>query len=84
MPGVTIPEPVIIGDVADNEDVPPAGDDFCHIESGDGKTYYCGRRASGETTCQTYNGEAVCPTCGLATCPQCAVMSNLNERLVEP
>lgn len=68
----------------DREDIPPAGDKFCHIESGDGRTYYCGRRATGETTCQMYDGEAVCPTCGLPTCPQCAVMSSLNERLVEP
>ena len=62
-------------------DVPPAGDDLCHIESGDGKTYYCGKPAAGETTCQVFNGEAICPTCGLATCPSCAVMSKLNEQL---
>jgi hypothetical protein len=67
----------------DREDLPPAGDDLCHIESGDGRTYYCGRTATGETTCRMYNGEAVCPSCGLATCPSCAVMSSLNERLVD-
>ncbi len=83
MPAVTIPEPTIISDVTTDDDIPPAGDEFCHIESGDGRTYYCGQRARGETTCQMYNGEAVCPTCGLPTCPQCAVMSSLNERLVD-
>lgn len=65
------------------DDIPPAGDEFCHIESGDGRTFYCGKPATGETTCKMYNGEAVCPSCGLATCPSCAVMSSLNERLNE-
>jgi hypothetical protein len=69
--------------IREGEDLPPAGDNFCHIISGDGRTYYCGQRASGETTCQMYDGEAVCPSCGLATCPTCAVMSSLNERLVD-
>lgn len=62
---------------------PPEDDHLCHIESGDGRTYYCGRGAVGETTCKTYDGEAVCPSCGLPTCPTCAVMSSLNERLIE-
>ncbi len=69
--------------IRDSEGLPPAGDEYCHIEVGDSSTYYCGRPATGETTCQTYNGEAICPTCGLATCPTCAVMSSLNERLVD-
>ena len=70
--------------IRDSEELPPAGDEFCHIESGDDRTFYCGRRVMGETTCKMYNGEAVCPSCGLATCPQCSVMSSLNERLAGP
>jgi len=65
----------------DSDFLPPAEDELCHIESGDGKTYYCGRPMRGETTCQVYKGEALCPTCGNATCPTCAVMSSLNARL---
>ena len=69
--------------IRDLEAVPPAGDSFCHIESGDGMTHYCGRPMSGETTCKMYEGEAICPTCGLPTCPSCAVMSSLHDRLEE-
>jgi len=62
---------------------PPEKDSFCHIESGDGRTHYCGKPMSGETTCKMYQGEAICPTCGLPTCPTCAVMSSLADRLIE-
>jgi hypothetical protein len=73
----------IISDADTIDKPPPSVDEFCHIESGDGRTAYCGHVLPGQNTCQLYNGEALCPSCGLATCPTCAVMSNLNERLLE-
>ena len=56
---------------------------YCHIVDGSGEKAYCGRKQVGDLTCKPYNGEAICPSCGLATCPDCAVMSSLNERLEE-
>lgn len=56
---------------------------YCHIVDGSGEKAYCGRIQLGELTCASYKGEAICPSCGLPTCPTCAVMSSLNERLEE-
>ncbi len=56
---------------------------YCHIVDGSGEKAYCGRLQLGNLTCKPYNGEAICPSCGLPTCPTCAVMSSLNERLEE-
>lgn len=65
----------------DEEAPPPADDEFCHISMSSGITY-CGKRLSGVgVTCKLYEGEAICPTCGKVTCPDCAVRSSLNERL---
>jgi hypothetical protein len=69
---------------AGDEHAPPAGDDeFCHILSGDLRTFYCGRPHSGPARCKIYQGEALCPSCGKPTCPTCAVMSGLDEQLME-
>lgn len=59
-----------------------SGDEFCHILDAEDKPY-CGwaGKNSDEVTCQPYKGEAICPSCGFATCPTCAVMASLNERL---
>lgn len=67
----------------DEEQLPPAEDNFCHIEVYPGKTTYCGKALNDPGTCQLYRGEALCPTCGRPTCPTCAVMSSLNERLID-
>lgn len=56
-------------------------DGYCHIVDADGLTYYCGKPRVGEVACKTYEGEAICPTCGLPTCPTCAVRSDLAVRL---
>lgn len=56
---------------------------YCHIVDGSKEKAYCGRTQLGELTCKPYNGEAICPTCGLPTCPTCAVMCSLDERLDE-
>jgi len=62
----------------------PAEDDLhCHIASGDRRTAYCGCLVEDSPTCQTYDGEGVCPSCGLATCPTCATMSELHWELVK-
>lgn len=56
---------------------------YCHIVESTGEKAYCGRTQLGDLTCKPYNGEAICPSCGLPTCPSCAVMASLNERLEE-
>jgi hypothetical protein len=68
-------------DVGDAKETAPADSErYCHIEYDNGKTY-CGYRPTEPTTCPWYGGEAICPSCGLPTCPTCAVQSSLNERL---
>jgi hypothetical protein len=64
---------------------PPAHHDlFCHISNGgDNRTAYCGAPADGTITCGLYNGESVCPSCGLPMCIRCTTMSSLHERLVD-
>lgn len=65
------------------EKEPTTVDSFCHIVDGSGEKAYCGYIDTGPLTCKPYNGEAICPSCGLPTCPTCAVMASLNERLEE-
>jgi hypothetical protein len=79
------PEIAFDEDVRERESLPPTvdADKFCHIDCGDGRTAYCGHVHRGRLTCKPYNGEAVCPTCGLPTCPTCAVMSGLNLALIK-
>lgn len=74
-----------VGEIVGVEHQEETTDDgkYCHIVDGSGLTAYCGRKQHGELTCKPYNGEAICLTCGLPTCPDCAVMASLNERLDE-
>ena len=67
--------------IDEKEDVTTSGDGFCHIDDGSDLRTYCGRPEAEGITCAPYNGEAICPSCGLPTCPTCAVMASLNDRL---
>ena len=73
---------VLLPEVREEEETTDDGK-YCHIVDGSGEKAYCGRKQVGATTCRYYNGEAICPSCGLPTCPDCAVMASLNERLDE-
>lgn len=66
----------------ETRDVDTTGSEFCHILDASDKNY-CGYVGSTEATCQPYNGEAICPSCGKANCPTCTVMASLNDRLVD-
>lgn len=62
----------------------PPQQEYCHIDDGSGIRFYCGKlNEDFGHTCKPYNGEAICPSCGLATCSTCALMANLNEKLEE-
>ena len=55
---------------------------FCHILLDDDSGYYCGAPGwENGPTCEDYDGEAICPSCGNPTCPCCAQLSDLEERL---
>jgi len=57
-------------------------DSFCHILDGSGTRFYCGRaHPTGRCSCGEYLGEGICPVCGQVTCPQCAVLADLDERI---
>jgi hypothetical protein len=73
-----------IPEVREDEELETTDDGkYCHIVDSSGLQSYCGRTQLGDLTCKPYNGEAICPSCGLATCPECAVLCSLNERLEE-
>lgn len=73
----------VLPEIREEESVETTDDGkYCHIVV-DGEKAYCGRTLLGDLTCEPYKGEAICPSCGFATCPTCAVMSSLNERLDE-
>lgn len=59
------------------------GANYCHIRCGDSSTAYCGHDLGNADTCGLYQGEAICPTCGLPTCSACAVQSSLHERMFD-
>lgn len=59
------------------------GMEFCHIDDGSGEHCYCGAGGTGPSTCEAFDGEAICPQCGLPTCPRCAQLSALEELLDE-
>ena len=59
------------------------GEKFCHIDDGSDLRCYCGYINIGPHTCQPYNGEAICPSCGRVNCPTCIEMASLNDRLVD-
>lgn len=69
----------------ERETAPPKDDGFCHIDDGSAIHYYCGgsNPTPGQFTCPPYKGEAICPGCGRPTCPQCAVMADLANRIEE-
>lgn len=62
----------------------PRSDDleFCHVLLDDESAHMCGRPYFGEPLCPDFDGEAICPGCGLPTCPRCAVLDDLEDRLV--
>ena len=63
----------------------PEKDSYCHILDGSGVRFYCGKpHPSGRYDCKLYEGESLCPSCGQVTCPTCAVMSSLDDRLEDP
>lgn len=61
--------------------------DFCHVFAPDDpmERLYCGAANMGETpACEgEYDGEAICSSCGLPTCPRCAQLSALEDALDE-
>lgn len=60
----------------------PEKDSFCHIDDGSDIRFFCGKlNEGGRYLCKPYMGEAICPSCGNPTCPACAVMADLDERL---
>ena len=68
---------------ADDVEAPPQ-QEYCHIDDGSGIRFFCGKlNEDFGHTCQPYNGEAICPTCGLANCPTCTTTASLEERLEE-
>jgi hypothetical protein len=59
---------------------------FCHIHIGDhdnNGTAYCGVSGLRNFSCRDYDGEAICPDCGNPTCPRCAQLSELEDRMEE-
>jgi hypothetical protein len=73
----------VVEDTTKEVDVPPE-QDYCHIDDGSGLRFFCGKlNEELGHTCQPYDGEAICPTCGLANCPTCTMMASLNDRLVD-
>lgn len=58
-------------------------DSVCHIDDGSGMKALCGCPTPEGLTCPLYSGEALCPGCGLATCPKCIVLSDLENRVAD-
>lgn len=59
--------------------------EFCHILVDDDSVHFCGRPVEeGDLPppCgYDYDGEAICPSCGLPTCPRCAQLSALEDQI---
>lgn len=56
--------------------------EFCHIDDGTETRSICGHDTTIPITCNTiYDGEAICPDCGLPTCPRCAQLEALEYEL---
>jgi hypothetical protein len=58
--------------------------EFCHIACDDEGIYtYCGDGDGDPVTCSPgyYAGEAICPNCGHPTCPRCAQLADLDDRV---
>lgn len=62
-------------------------DQFCHIAyEHDDQRCYCGIIDTGPVTCNGeggWDGETVCPCCGLPVCVTCIRMSNTEDLLEE-
>lgn len=71
---------VVLPDVREEEETTDDGQ-YCHIVDASMERAFCGKKQVGDVTCKPYNGEAICPSCGLPTCPTCAVRHSLSERL---
>lgn len=72
----------VVFDTTQEEELATTDDGkYCHIVDDSGLVAYCGVKQVGDLTCRPYNGEAICPSCGLPTCPDCAVMQSLSDRL---
>lgn len=57
--------------------------EFCHVGDLQTRQAFCGHVMAGDKKpCGDYWGEAICPTCGCATCPVCAVRADLAGRLM--
>lgn len=54
---------------------------LCHVCPFDSETPYCGAGGGTVGACDDYDGEAICPTCGRPTCPRCAQLCDLDDRL---
>jgi len=54
---------------------------FCHIIRDETGTSYCGDNQD-RPTCPPWEGEAICPHCGAVTCPRCAQLADLEDRLL--
>lgn len=80
--GVVVASQILTEGSIEERIAAPPEDKFCHILDAEDNPY-CGFSGvrNGEVSCAPYNGEALCPTCGHPTCPSCAVMSSLNDRL---
>lgn len=78
-------QPVVAPSVPSIEDMV-----FCHLvppwDETTGMRALCGATPGDfqeSVTCDgTYAGEAICPGCGHPTCPRCAVLSDIEERLL--
>lgn len=72
---VTSAEPTFFGSLAD--------DGLCHIVPHDAPPSapaYCGYTTN-DIHPGEYDGAAICPQCGLPTCPKCAMLCDLEDRL---
>jgi hypothetical protein len=61
--------------------------ELCHIVANDEPQTFCGLdcgdgNGGGLTPCGYYEGQAICPGCGRPTCPRCAQLASLADRLV--
>lgn len=60
---------------------------FCHIAyAHDEQRCYCGIVENGPVTCNDaggWDGETVCPCCGLPVCVTCIRLANLEDQLEE-
>lgn len=77
---MNIEQPTVAPSVPSLDDM-----EFCHIcVPGSLEEVFCGEKdfELGAISCGgLYDGEAICASCGNPTCPRCAVLSDLEDRL---